>query len=258
VAIAERKFVADRSASSYRRVAARAFRRVPFYREQWAVAGRTLEDPEPVPADALTDQLFRLCPLGRPWRPGAEPSLWIEDRTALRQAVRMVSDVRTVLEVRSSFLDRTSLGRGVRYAVVLPPGADTVDEERRRTLNRRAETLPGGSVLIGSPRELAAVGDEIAGAPVPRLSLRAALDGDAVALVHDRRLGYYAARRPSCGRLHLLWRRFHLRLDDEGTPMITDLHRTRPTLVNIVPAGAPPISAGHCPDHDGPVLTPRE
>ncbi|MEO5876429.1 MAG: hypothetical protein ABIS86_16450 [Streptosporangiaceae bacterium] len=250
--IVGRRFVAVRSASAYRQAADRAFRRVPFYREQWAVAGRVLAHPRPVPSTDLAGELFRLCPLGRPWRPGAEPSLWIGDRAALRQAVGLVSHARTVLEIRDACLDWTSLGRGVRYGFVLPPGADTVDEDRRLLLNHRAETLTGASVLVGTPQDLSVV--RLEAEPVPRLSLGAALSGEGAALVHDRCLGYFAARPSSCGRLHLLWRRFHLRVDDAGTPMVTDLRRSRPTLVNVVPAGAPPVSVGHCPTHDGPVI----
>ena len=79
------RFPAARWERAYRALVTSAFRRVPFYRDQWVAAGRALARPEPTPSAALAGQLHRLCPFAQPFDPAAEPSLWIgEDRKSTR------------------------------------------------------------------------------------------------------------------------------------------------------------------------------
>jgi hypothetical protein len=267
-------FAADRWDAARRRVVARAFRTVPFYREQWAAAGRVLTEPEPVPARDLTEQLFRLCPLGRPFDPAREPSLWTDDAGTLRAALRALCGPparrpTAVVEVRPAMIDRSRLGRnGPRYAAYLPPGADVVDERRRHALNRRAVAVArsGDVIVVGTGGELAEVLPELTAVapgssqrlrPVPRAALADALDESGPVMAHDPVLGYYAVRRPSCGRLHVLWRHFHARVADGYAVRLTALRRRRPTLCDVIPTGAERGALAMCPDHATPTLRTR-
>jgi len=69
-------FRQDRWDAMHRLACARAFREVPFYREQWAYARRELSEPLAVTAGELQRELFRLCPLRSQWDPRREPTLW--------------------------------------------------------------------------------------------------------------------------------------------------------------------------------------
>ncbi|NRQ38324.1 hypothetical protein HII36_41830, partial [Nonomuraea sp. NN258] len=80
-------FSAGRWERAYRRVAALAFARVPFYRDQWVAAGRSLDVPLPTPSAALAGELHRLCPFARPFDAAAEPSPWIGAPRVLRDAL---------------------------------------------------------------------------------------------------------------------------------------------------------------------------
>ncbi|MBW8481174.1 hypothetical protein [Actinomadura parmotrematis] len=251
-----------------RRTVARAFREVPFYREQWAAAGRELDDVVPVPAALLTDQAFRLCPLGRPYGPAREPSLWTGGAAALRAALRTAGVPARgvpVLEVRDAMLDRGRLGRtGPAYGVLLSPGADVLDEERRALLDARAVRLAaraGRAVVVDVPATLEASAAALADAAGPGVRVRAlpradvatALALDGPVLLHDLVVGYYGARAPGCGRLHVLWRHHHARAAG-GRLEITDLRRRRPTLCGVVPGGADGTAVPVCPEHGVPVI----
>ncbi|MDR8414762.1 hypothetical protein MTP10_39305 [Nonomuraea sp. 3-1Str] len=269
------EFSATRWERAYRRVVSTAFRRVPFYRDQWVAAGRALDEPEPTPSAALAGQLFRLCPFALPFDPSREPSLWTGDGSDLRDALALAGAPRRtpVLEVRAAVLDRRTLAappfawRGPRYGVLLGPDAKVVDESRRHALNAAALRLAaeaGRAVVVGERAALDAVLPELTGvrvSVVERLSLaRAAKVGDApvragdAAVVHDPRLGYLASVVPCCGRTHLLWRHFHAR-PAGGTLTFTALRRRRPMLVNVVPddPGTPAIAV--CPEHGTPIVS---
>jgi hypothetical protein len=250
----------------YARAAERAFRQVPFYREQWAAAGHPLRDPVPVAAAELQEQLFRLCPLARPHRPEREPSLWIGDPADLRRALAIAGALATgaaVLEVRGAIVDWRDLGRrGPRYAPVLAADAPIADPARRTALNAEAAAFAaaaGAAVVVGSPAELAVVLGELSGTarllPLPRVTLDGAGDGGP-ALLHDRHLGYLGAWVRACGRFHLDWRHVHARADQGGV-LITKLRQTRPTLVNVRPAGAGRAAVQVCPLHGTPALLPH-
>ncbi|NUW34396.1 hypothetical protein HTZ77_23585 [Nonomuraea sp. SMC257] len=161
-----------------RRVVATAFLRVPFYRDQWAAAGRALAEPEPTPSAALADQLHRLCPFARPFDPSLEPSPWIGDGRDLRDALALAGAPRRapVLEVRPAVLDRRTLAGGVlpwgggrRYGVLLAPGARVVDGARRRALDAAALGLAaeaGQAIVVGERAALDAVLPQLEGVRV--------------------------------------------------------------------------------------------
>ncbi|MFI6522663.1 hypothetical protein ACIBF1_44420 [Spirillospora sp. NPDC050679] len=251
-----------------RRVVERAFREVPFYREQWAAAGRELADVVPAPAERLADQAFRLCPLGRPYRPAHEPPLWTGDAAALRAAVRTAGVPARgvpVLEVRDAMLDRLSLGpAGPAYGVLLSSEADVLDEERRAALDARAVALAaraGRAAVVGPPDALDHAAALLRSAAAPRPLIRAfarttpagAFAADGPVLLHDPVLGYYGARAGACGTIHLLWRHHHARVVD-GALEVTDLRRRRPTLCGVVPTGSAGSAVATCPSHGVPAL----
>ncbi|GAA2281625.1 hypothetical protein GCM10010149_27590 [Nonomuraea roseoviolacea subsp. roseoviolacea] len=174
-------FSARRWERARRRVVASAFLRVPFYRDQWAAAGRALDEPEPTPSAALPGQLHRLCPFARPFDPSREPSPWIGDGRDLRDALAVAGAPRRapVLEVRPAILDRRTLaggalpwgdvlpwgdalswGGGRPYGVLLAPEARVVDEARRRALDAAALGLAaeaGRAIVVGERAALDAV-----------------------------------------------------------------------------------------------------
>ncbi|WP_327089958.1 hypothetical protein OIE66_04895 [Nonomuraea sp. NBC_01738] len=235
----------------YRRTVADAFSRVPFYRDQWVAAGHELEEPVPTPSEELTGQLHRLCPFAAPYDPAREPSLWIGAADELREALALTGAPRSapVLEVRQAVLDRRTLGRrGPRYGVLLATGARVVHERRRRELNAPALDVArqaGAAVLVGEQEQITRFLPELDGVDVTPIA-----HGEAVAF--DPHLGYFGARA-SCGGLHLLWRRFHVKQSGAG-PCVTALRRRRPTLAGIVPAGRERDVTGLCREHGTPIL----
>ncbi|GAA3545608.1 hypothetical protein GCM10022419_027330 [Nonomuraea rosea] len=271
------EFSAARWERAYRRMAWTAFRRVPFYRDQWVAAGRELDEPECVPSAGLTGELHRLCPFARPFDAAGEPSAWIGDGLDLREALALAGAPRRapVLEVRAAVLDRRRLGLGgPRYGVLLAPGAKVVDEERRRALNAAALGLAAGAgraVLVGERPALDLLLPELDAVQVTvverttageaartttareRTPAQEAEPGAGLGVVHDPHLGYFAATVPACGRTHVLWRRFHAR-HTGGTLAVTALRRTRPVLAGVVPDGADALTLAACPEHGTPIV----
>ncbi|MCF6473323.1 hypothetical protein FAF44_33805 [Nonomuraea sp. MG754425] len=241
---------------SYRRAVRSAFARVPFYRDQWVRAGRALDTPVPTPCADLEGQAHRLCPFTEPYDAGAEPSLWIGAAAELRAALSTVGAARRapVLEVRRAVLDRRALGPFRDYGVLLAADAKVRHERRRQELNEpalRLATAAGRAIVVGERAAVAEFLPALSGVET-RVLERAGLDGAARSeVVHDRCLGYYAARA-RCGHLHLLWRRFHARPTDDGALAVTALRRRRPVLVDVVPDGL--ATLGRCPVHHTPVL----
>ncbi|MGW7478699.1 hypothetical protein ACWGH8_08985 [Nonomuraea muscovyensis] len=262
-----RRFGGGRWERRYRRVVDEAFRRVPFYRDQWVAAGRALDRPEPTASADLAGQLHRLCPFARPFDPSEEPSPWIGDARLLRDALALAGAPRRVpvLEVRAAVLDRRTLGRFPwslpRYGVLLAPDAKVVDAGRRRSLNAEALRLAaraGRAVLVGDRAAVEAVLPDLDGVEVvtvPRVTAGEAAGAAEAVLAHDPHLGYFAANDPGCGGLHLLWRHFHARAAGRG-PALTALRGTRPALVDVVPHGAEGLAPDLCPRHGTPVLVP--
>jgi hypothetical protein len=254
----------------------RAFRQVPYYREQWAKAGRASTEPIPVAAADLHQELFRLCPLPRPWEPSREASLWLGDPRVLAEALRVTKALPAagpVLEVRRAMVDWTRLGPfDNNYAPLLAPNADVSTASTRTDLQRRGLGLArayGQAIVVASPTELspvlrearALVGDvRVDWSVVQRLTAREAavasgLTGHSTSfVVHDPYLGYFAARDPECAEVHVLWRRVHCHGTSQGL-VFTRLREYRPTLVDIIPVEPGFVSVRTCVWHGTPVLS---
>jgi hypothetical protein len=257
-----------------RAVVDRAFRSVPFYREQWARGRRALSDPVPVRAQDLATELFRLCPLTRPWKPSREPSLWLGDPGTLADALALAGVLPRrgpVLEVRPAAVDWGRLRiLGNAYGVLLSPEAH-VRPRARLAIQVRAFHLAvehGGAAIVASPSELPDVlresdealgGEPLRWTPVHRLSVG---DVDAISaagsgtptVVHDPFLGYLASLVPECGHVHVLWRRVHCIPTVDGVAF-TRLRGRRPTLVNVLPVDPGFSGVDRCGIHGTPVLT---
>ncbi|MCW2875912.1 MAG: hypothetical protein JWQ95_12 [Sphaerisporangium sp.] len=238
----------------YRATVARAFGTVPYYREMWAEAGARQEEPAPTPATRLETLLGRLHPLGAPYERRREEPAWIGEPAELLDALRLTGEYRgerPLFEVRRALLDWRRLGRA-RYHVLLSADAEVADPEVREAGLRafRAEREPA---LLGDP-------DQLAESPEhpgrTRRFVRIPLTGlDAPGdVVHDRLLGYLGGRRRDCRRIHLNWRRVHVRQTPAG-PLFTLLRRRRPTLAGISVPGCAHLAVELCREHGTPVLT---
>jgi hypothetical protein len=267
-------FRQDRWDARHRLACARAFREVPFYREQWASAGRELPEPLPVTAGELQQELFRLCPLRSQWDPRREPTLWTGESGALADALTLADpDQRRmpVLEVREAAVDWTQIGNHrAPYAFLLRPDADVGGDGRRLALQLAALKLAvdhGRVIVVGSSAELAELLPELDRAlapvvvgwsPVHRVTLMQAAstsDAGVPAVLHDPFLGYIAARVRDCGEFHLLWDRVHAKLSPSGL-LFTRLRGRRPMLVNVIPVESGFSEVRCCPSHRTPVLVP--
>jgi hypothetical protein len=253
----------------------RAFRSVPFYREQWAQVRGSLSEPMPVRAHDLADQLFRLCPLTAPWKPSREPSLWLGDPGALADALALAGVLPRrgpVLEIRQAMVDWKRLYVFANpYGALLSPDAD-VRPTGRLVLQLRALQLAeahGGAAVVGTPFELTGVlreADEaLGGAAVQWTSVHRLTVAEAQAIsaagpatatvVHDAYLGYMGSLVPVCGQLHLLWKRVHVRPTVDGL-VFTRLRGRRPSLISVLPTDPGFSGVGRCAVHGTPVLTP--
>jgi hypothetical protein len=271
---ADGAFRADQWEQRHRAACARAFADVPFYREQWASAGRQLSEPVPVRACDLQHELYRLCPLRSPWDPRREATLWtgeLADLAAALSAVGMPPHETPVLDVRASAVDWTRFEHaGAPYGFLLSRDADVASECRRMALHLRALKLAvdeGRAVVVGPRDEVpeilraidTALGDvAVQWSVVHRMTLSeaaAAGHGEHAepAIVHDPFLGYVAARSPECGEVHVLWDRIHVKASPDGL-LFTRLSGRRPTLVNVVPVDCGFAAVGRCPMHGTPVL----
>jgi len=262
-------FRADRWDERHRAACARAFAEVPFYREQWASAGRELSEPAPVRAADLRQELFRLCPLRSPWDPRREPTLWAGELAGLEAALSAVGmpPRRTpVIELRASAVDWTRFGpAGAPYAFLLSRDADVASEGARTALQLAAMKLAvdhGRAVVVGPRDELPEILRAVDAALAPvavrwsavhRMTLAEAAAAAEPAVVHDPFLGYIAARSPECGEAHVLWERVHVKASPDGL-LFTRLRGRRPTLVNVLPADPGFRAVGRCPVHGTPVL----
>ncbi|MEU6999085.1 hypothetical protein [Nonomuraea sp. NPDC046570] len=228
--------------TAYRRRRRRALTEVPYYREHGV---------RPTPIAELLPELYRLCPLARPWRPEREPSLWIGDPGPLRDALVSAGLLRRglpVLEVREALVDWRRVGPAP-YATVLAPDADTGGPARRPGLLQAPAELAsaaGGALLVGGAAELDRLEPEL-GVPVTRVTRSGGAGG---LLLYDRWLGYLGTWREECAAYHLNWRRFHARRTPGGVSL-TALDRRRPTLVDVL-AGLPTMVV--CAAHGRPAV----
>jgi hypothetical protein len=250
----------------YQRAVRRAFARVTFYREQCAAAGRLLTEPRPTPVAAIPRPPHTLCPFARPWSAEREPSLWTPTLWPLVRVLRMAGcrERLPVLEVREALLDRTrlpGLRPGSPYRVLLAPTATVAAGTRRAELEREALAVAeaaGAGWVVGDPAELAAL-PAAAGSrlrPVRRLPVAAVaggVDATTPTVLYEPMLGYLGAVVPGCGSLHLDHRRVYARVRD-GLVTLSLPGSRRPTLLDIVPAGAGTVTVGRCARHGVPTL----
>ena len=244
--------------AAYRRRLDHALSTVPLYRERSA----PWQPPaEPLTAEDLELNEYRICPFSRPWNPRREPSLWTgrpEGLSEVLRTTRALRAVRTVLEFREALVDWPRLGL-VGYGTLLSDRARVRSDRWRLYHNlgvldgaRGPVAIVGGSVDLESLRSGMSAGPT---APITWLACRALGDGPGteLALVRDRHLGYVAARDPRCGAVHVNWRSYYVRPIDGGL-VWTDLRRSRPTLVDVY--AGPGWKLATCPEHRVPALVP--
>ncbi|MEW9556450.1 hypothetical protein [Nonomuraea sp. NPDC050783] len=274
---------------SYRAAVARAFGTVPYYREMWAEAGARREEPAPTPATRLETLLGRLCPLEAPYERRREEPAWIGESAELLEALRLTGEYRgerPLFEVRRALLDWGRLG-SARYHVLLSVDAEVAGPEVREA-GLRAFRAAREPAVLGDPGQLAELPEHpgrvrrLVRVPLNGRDAhdrdahdrdahdrdahdrdahdRDAHDRDAHGrdahghVLHDRLLGYLGGRRRDCRRIHLNWRRVHVRRTPAGM-LFTLLRRRRPTLVGISVPGTEDLAVDLCREHGTPVLT---
>jgi len=245
--------------TAYRRSVRSAFATVPFYRERWALDGRT--DPVLVPGRTGTDS--GAAPL-------AEAMHKIVDLVPLAGGAQRVEPHRGLGPVlhKARSLDQGALvvvlgdeeaspppdlPRGVRCCVVDPDApASGVLAELAATLRRGQRVL-----AVGDDKQLAvftATLPEDRGyrvESVPRRELDT-MDTGPYGVLHDPALGYLGALE-SCGRWHLDWPRVYARPTTGGLAF-TLLRQDSPRFVDVLPAGGIRGEIEPCPRHGTPVV----
>jgi hypothetical protein len=240
----------------YRRAVRRAFGKILFYREQWALCDAV--EPVPTPVSQLPDPPHSLCAFARPWSPDREPSLWTGELWPLARALRMAGCGRwaPVLELRPALLDRTRLRPWRAYSVALSSSAVVASPEHRDSLNASAFDSAAAWV-VGGADELSGLPAHTELRPVLRLPVRAAADPapDTPVVLYEPRLGYLGAVRPRCRRFHLD-RHVYAR-ERSGVVTLSLLGRRRLTLLDVVPPDADSVRVERCPRHGTPTLVSR-
>ncbi|HIW62441.1 MAG TPA: hypothetical protein H9881_08295 [Candidatus Stackebrandtia excrementipullorum] len=239
---------------AYRRTVDRAYRRVPFYREQWAETGDPTPIPVAVPAAELAAR-HRFTPVGE--AAGEHPVLRGRELYEALLFTERYSRDDTVFDVQPGLRDLTSIGPdgSGRYRVVLTHDAE-VDPHAENDLRRTtftAYTSTARRVLLGDARQLAGLGLEPQTVDGDQILLRGGVTELArLDVLYDEDLGYLGARR-SCGSVHLNPRRVDVRMLD-GLVVFSRTDRDNPTLLHIAPTGGAAARLGRCGVHDEPVL----
>ncbi|MFC3486441.1 hypothetical protein ACFORH_21005 [Amycolatopsis roodepoortensis] len=236
-----------------------AFATVPFYRERWALDGRT--DPVLVPGRTGTDsgaaplaeavhKIVDLVPLAG----GAQridPSRGLGP--VLRKARSVTGDALVVVLGGDEVRAPVDLPRGVRCCVVDPdvPAPGVLAE-------LSAELRRGRRVLaIGDDKQLAVFAAALPEdrayrvESVPRRELDT-MDSGPYGVLHDPALGYLGAIG-ECGRWHLDWLRVYARPTTGGLAF-TLLRQESPRFVDVLPAGGVRGEIAPCPRHGTPVV----
>lgn len=245
---------------AYQRVVISSFRTVPFYRERWALSGRT--DPVLVAgrhgvhggAVRTTDVLRRSAELVPLSGGGArlDPHRGLGPVLAMRTPPGDTG-VAVVLD-KMDVLPPVDLPRGLRGCVLDPDS-----EPAGGTLLAITNALRRGVsvVAVGDDKQLAGLAallpDDLAVRldPLPRRAL-GELDGGPDGLLHDDVLGHLG-RFGHCGRWHLDWRRVHARVTDGGLAF-TLLRQRSPRLVDVLAGGGVAGAVEPCPRHGTPVV----
>jgi hypothetical protein len=179
-------------------------------------------------------------------------------RAELFEALRATGDYRgerPLFEVRDALLDWNRIApRKGRYHVLLSAQAEVADPAVREA-SVRAFMAAAKPALLGTSAQIAALGPAVGKARVFIRTSPGDLDraGDGVTVLHDAHLGYLGARHRACGRVHVNWRRLHVRQTLDGL-LFTMLCRRRPTLVDIVVSGTAHLSVSRCRIHHSPII----
>ncbi|WP_298182283.1 hypothetical protein [Saccharomonospora sp.] len=251
--------------SAYRRAVLSAFNTVPFYRERWALDGRT--EPTLVPGrkgryDGATDPellartVVDLVPLsGGEGR--VDPARGLGH--VLPDARRVRSGTLVVIVDPAIPHPPADLPRGLRGCTVNPKTfADDVSSGTVAELVaavRRGEPVLAVGDDANIARLCSALPEESTHRidRLPHRSL-AELDGGPYGVLHDPLLGYYGAFR-ECGRWHLDWRRVYARRTKGGLAF-TLLTQRSPRLVDVLVDGGVRGEIRPCPRHGTPVVSP--
>ncbi|WP_410658291.1 hypothetical protein [Amycolatopsis sp. lyj-112] len=236
-----------------------AFATVPFYRERWALDGRT--DPVLVPGRTGTDagaaplaeavhKIVDLVPLAG----GAhriEPNRGLGP--VLRKARFLEQGALVVVLGDEAVRPPSDLPRGVRCCVVDPDTpASGVVAELAAALRRGQRVL-----AVGDDKQLAVFAAALPEdrayrvESVPRRELDTR-DTGPYGVLHDPALGYLGALE-SCGRWHLDWPRVYARSTSGGLAF-TLLRQDSPRFVDVLPAGGVRGEIAPCPRHGTPVV----
>ncbi|EID54558.1 hypothetical protein [Saccharomonospora xinjiangensis] len=250
--------------AAYRRTVLSAFDTVPFYRERWALDGRT--EPTLVPGrvggndgathpEELLRTLVDLVPL-------AGGGTEIDAARGLGHVLRMARPVRprtlVVIADRSVARPPSDLPKGMWGAAVDPETLGRTDEsgvvaELVSTLCRRQPVL-----VVGGDKDLTRVFASLPGElkhlaqRLPHRTLTE-LDGGPYGVLHDPVLGYLGALR-DCGRWHLDHRRVYARPTKAGLAF-TLLTQRSPMLVDVLVGGGVRGQIRLCPRHGTPVVS---
>ncbi|WP_116050985.1 hypothetical protein [Amycolatopsis palatopharyngis] len=249
--------------SEYRRVVRSAFDTVPFYRERWALDGRT--EPTLVPGrTGLLDGAVTTADTTRamvdlvPLAGGAtEPDPARGLGRMLPQARSVPRGSLVVIADPEIALPPTDLGRHLRGSV-LDPGALRTDSPALAELANAL--LRGDSVVaVGPDKGLAALDAALPpdlGQRLARVPHRALdeLDGGPYGVLHDAQLGYLGAFG-RCGRWHLDWRQVYVRSTKAGLA-VTLLRQNSPRMVDVLVAGGVAGKVTSCRRHGTPVVLP--
>lgn len=254
-----RRSTGARRGRTYTRIVCRAYRRVPFYREQWAEAGTPSPVSAPVPASTVAAAGDRFMPLSAPDDP--IPQLHGGELFDALMLTERYSPSDELFDVREGLLDHTTIGpRGSgRYRVVLSSDARVApyDGEKLRDTTLSAYRSAANAVLLADDDQLAGLGIDptASGSPDRRVLRRGDLTQlPSIDILMDTELGYLGARRQSCGRFHVDENRLDVR-ELNGVLVFTRLDRENPTLLHIAPTGGSAVGLDRCASHDGLVLT---
>ncbi|MBM7773623.1 hypothetical protein JOD54_003827 [Actinokineospora baliensis] len=212
----------------YRQVVRSSFATVPFYRERWALVGRT----DPVVVDGRTGE-----------HGGAVPAADVAGR--LPDLVPLAGGDATVDPLRGLEIVLHQCARVTPETVIL--GAVPPHHPRGFALESTPDELRGHVLAVGTPEELAGVAAEI-----PRVPLVAPSERGEEGLLVDDLLGVLGGVR-DCGNWHLDWPRVYARETPLGLAFTLLLQRS-PRLVDIVPAGGAEGRIERCPRHRTPVI----
>ncbi|WP_197321942.1 hypothetical protein [Saccharomonospora sp. NB11] len=248
---------------AYRRVVRSAFDTVPFYRERWALDGRT--EPTLVPGrtgsvdgatepEVLRRTVVDLVPL-------SGGSTRLDPTRGLGHVLPRARDLRTgalvVVVDDAASAPPSDLPRGVRGCVVNPDllgDADSaVSVEVTNALHRGSQV-----VAVGGDKELARLASALPESlarrldRLPRRTL-SELDTGPYGVLHDPLLGYLGALG-ECGRWHLDFRHVYARRTKGGLA-VTLLTQRSPVLVDVLVAGGVHAAVETCPRHGTPVVS---